>query len=196
MEKTRTIRPNLFTLIASCALSLLLFTLTACEPLGAGGANTSSTGGSSATGGDTSQQAAGSGKPASAAAAVTAAPIADTDLVIPTSEVSSVAHFYPVTVDGTQLEVLVVKAPDGTVRTAYNTCQVCYDSGAGYYLQQGNELVCQNCGNHFKMNEVEVAVGGCNPVPIFAEDKVVSDATITIPLASLQKARGIFANWK
>lgn len=38
-----------------------------------------------------------------------------------------------------------------TIRTAFNTCQVCYSSGRGYYVQEGNVLVCQNCGNRFGM---------------------------------------------
>lgn len=29
------------------------------------------------------------------------------------------------------------------IRTAFNTCQVCYSSGKGYYVQSGNVLVCQ-----------------------------------------------------
>ena len=53
--------------------------------------------------------------------------------MIPVKNISSTAQFYPVDVDGTQMEVLAVKAPDGTIRTAFNTCQVCYDSGRGYY---------------------------------------------------------------
>ena len=47
------------------------------------------------------------------------------DLVIPVNEISNTASFYPVTADGTKMEVLAVKAPDGTIRTAFNTCQVC-----------------------------------------------------------------------
>ena len=45
------------------------------------------------------------------------------------------------------MEIVAVKALDGSIRTAFNTCQVCYNSGRGYYQQEGNELVCQNCGN-------------------------------------------------
>jgi len=94
------------------------------------------------------------------------------------------------------MEILAVKASDGTVRTAFNTCQVCYSSGRGYYIQEGDVLVCQNCGNRFKMDEVEVARGGCNPVPIFKEMKEVTDTTITIPKELFAEAEGIFANWK
>ncbi|MDR2784776.1 MAG: DUF2318 domain-containing protein [Treponema sp.] len=123
-------------------------------------------------------------------------PVADQDLVIKTAEVTENAVFYPVDIGGTRLEVLAVKAPNGTIRTAFNTCQVCYGSGRGFYKQQGTVLVCQNCGNRFRMSQVEVRSGGCNPVPIFPANKTVTDTTITISRDFLNEAKGIFARWK
>lgn len=117
-------------------------------------------------------------------------------LVIPVSEISDQATFYPVTVSGVQMEVIAVSAPDGTIRTALNTCQVCYDSGRGYYVQDGDVLVCQNCGNRFAMSDVEVKTGGCNPVPIFAESKTVTDESISISYAYLESAKELFTEWK
>lgn len=122
--------------------------------------------------------------------------VSNSDLVIPLSEVSETAAFYPVEIDGTQLEVLAVQAPDGSVRTAFNTCQVCYSSGKGYYVQEGDVLVCQNCGNRFRMDDVEVTRGGCNPVPIAFDNKNVNDDSITISKEFLAQAKVIFANWK
>lgn len=116
--------------------------------------------------------------------------------MIQISEVSEKASFYPVEIKGTRLEVLAVRASDNTVRTAFNTCQVCYGSGRGYYIQEGDVLVCQNCGNRFKRDEVEVTRGGCNPVPITEEFKTVTDTSITISKEFLAKAKIIFANWK
>ena len=121
---------------------------------------------------------------------------ADQDLVIPVGELSTDARFYPIDIDGTRLEVVAVKASDNTIRTAFNTCQVCYDSGAGYYVQQGDDLVCQNCGNRFAMSQVEVESGGCNPWPIFDENKTVTEDAITISYDYLKEAKVIFANWK
>jgi uncharacterized membrane protein len=122
--------------------------------------------------------------------------IADKDLVIPLAEISENAVFYPVDVDGTRIEVLAVKAPDGTIRTAFNTCQSCFRSGRGFYKQDKTSLVCQNCGNRFRMNQVQVKAGGCNPVPIYAEDKTVDETAITIPLAYLRAKKNFFARWK
>ena len=122
--------------------------------------------------------------------------IADSDLVIPVAEVTENAIFYPVDIEGTRLEVLAVKAPDGTIRTAFNTCQVCYGSGRGFYKQQGTVLVCQNCGNRFRMSQVERRSGGCNPVPVFPANKTVTDTTITISKGFLKEAGAIFARWR
>lgn len=118
------------------------------------------------------------------------------DLVISISEITETATFYPLEIEGTKMEVLAVKAPDGTIRTAFNTCQVCFDSGKGYYKQDGEVLVCQNCGNRFSMSDVEVTRGGCNPVPITAEYKTVTDESITISYDFLNEARVIFSNWR
>jgi uncharacterized membrane protein len=122
--------------------------------------------------------------------------VKDADLVIPVSEISETARFYPVEANGTMLEVVAVKASDGTIRTAFNTCQVCYDSGKGYYEQDGDVLVCQNCGNRFRSDQVEVLSGGCNPIPIFPENKTVTDETVTISNAFLNEAAALFENWK
>lgn len=67
----------------------------------------------------------------------------DDKLVINKSDISEKASFYPINVDGTRMEVLAVKDSSGNIRTAFNTCQVCYSSGKGYYVQSGNVLVCQ-----------------------------------------------------
>lgn len=116
--------------------------------------------------------------------------------VIPISEVSETATFYPVEVDGVSMELLAIKASDGTIRTAFNTCQSCHNSGKGFYVAEGTDLVCQNCGFHFNGDQVEVTAGGCNPYPIFEENKVITDTEIKIPYAFLSESKDLFSNWK
>jgi uncharacterized membrane protein len=118
------------------------------------------------------------------------------DLFIPAGEISEKAVFYPIEVDGTKMEVFAVKAPDGTIRTAFNTCQVCYGSGRGYYKQEGGVFVCQNCGNRFRTSDIERTRGGCNPLPITSKYKSVDETGITIPRSFLVQVKQVFANWK
>ncbi|MDR1563448.1 MAG: DUF2318 domain-containing protein [Oscillospiraceae bacterium] len=117
-------------------------------------------------------------------------------LSIPLAGLSEYASIFPVEVDGTTMEVIAVKASDGSLRTAFNTCQVCYGSGKGYYKQEGSKLVCQNCGNSFTMDQVGVVAGGCNPWPITAEERTATDDTLSISYDVLAAAKQIFANWK
>jgi uncharacterized membrane protein len=131
-----------------------------------------------------------------AASIAAAGQLENGDLYIPADEVSEKAVFYPVVVDGTKIEIFAVKAPDGTIRTAFNTCQVCFDSGLGYYVQEGGVFVCQNCGNRFRAGDVEIVKGGCNPVPIMPENKAVNADGVTISKSFLSQAKRIFANWK
>lgn len=112
------------------------------------------------------------------------------------ADITSQAKFYPYESNGIKMELLAIKADDGTVRTAFNTCQVCYSSGKGYYIQQGNELVCQNCGNRFAANKVGITKGGCNPVPIPSSSKVEDDKTIKIDKGFLDNNKAYFSNWK
>ena len=118
------------------------------------------------------------------------------DLQILKKDITATAKFFQFKVDGVLMEVLALRAPDGTVRTALNTCQVCYTSGRGYYVQEGDVLVCQNCGNRFKASQVELIKGGCNPIPITADLKTEDANTITIAKSILAQAKPLFAKWK
>ena len=126
----------------------------------------------------------------------TAADPVDTELVIPVSELSETIRIYPVTVDGLQMEVLAAKDSDGTVRTAFNTCQVCNGSRKAYFAEEGDHVVCQNCGNSFGREDVGVLSGGCNPYPIFAEDRQDSEDSVRISYDYLSSASGLFERWK
>lgn len=114
----------------------------------------------------------------------------------PVDDITTEASFYPVKVDGTEMEVIAVRDSEGKIRTAFNTCQICYDSGRGYYIQQGDALVCQNCGNHFTVDQVEIESGGCNPWPIFEDDKTITEDSIKISYDFLAESEKIFKDWK
>jgi len=122
---------------------------------------------------------------------------ADEDIVINKSEITETTKFYPVKIGGKNMEILAVKAGDGTIRTAFNTCQVCNGSPRAYYKQEGDILVCQNCGNKFSMDMIEQQRGGCNPVPIYAEDKTDDGTNITISKEFISANKELFTdNWK
>lgn len=127
---------------------------------------------------------------------ITEGTIEGINLKIPKADITEKASFFPYNEAAIYMEVIAVKAKDGTIRTALNTCQVCFDSGKGYYEQKGDTLVCQNCGNVFSIDDIEVVKGGCNPVPIFKENKTEDGEFITISGDFLAENEGYFERWK
>ena len=121
---------------------------------------------------------------------------AGSDLVIRTEEIGAEASYFDYDADGTTVQVFAVRASDGTVRLALNTCQVCNGSPYAYFEQEEDDFVCRNCGNRFASTAVGRESGGCNPVPITAEDCTEQDGTITVPSSFLESNAARFANWK
>ena len=95
--------------------------------------------------------------------------------------------------NGTAMQVMLYKGEDGTVRGALNTCQVCAGSPYAYFEQEGSDVVCQNCGNHFSVDDIGDAHGGCNPVPLELSD---DGKNVVIDTAVLDEQAGAFTNWK
>ncbi|NLZ82497.1 MAG: DUF2318 domain-containing protein [Clostridiales bacterium] len=122
--------------------------------------------------------------------------VIDDDIVIQASEIDETARFYSTKIDGNEIEVLAVRSSDGTIRTAFNTCQSCYSSGRGFFVQEDNVLICNNCGNQFTLDQIEKSNGACNPVPITESMKIVTENTITIPQEYLSQAVVMFQSWK
>ena len=118
------------------------------------------------------------------------------NLVIKIADVSETPSFYGYNELENKMEIITVKASDGSMRTAFNTCQVCYSSGRGYYEWKDDVLVCQNCGNKFGIDDVEVARGGCNPVPIEDENKSTDETSIIIDKSFFEETEVIFENWR
>ena len=73
------------------------------------------------------------------------------------------ARFYKFEDGGKEIAFFVVKASDGTVRTAFDACDSCYRSKKGYE-QLGDKMNCNNCNQKFSINRLGPnASGGCNP---------------------------------
>ena len=60
------------------------------------------------------------------------------------------------------IRFFVIKSSDGVIRAAFDACEVCYRAQKGY-VQQGDNMVCMNCGMKFKSVKVNEVTGGCNP---------------------------------
>ena len=102
------------------------------------------------------------------------------NIVIDTTNIGSKATFYNYNADGTTIRLFAVKASDGTIRMAFNTCQVCNPSPKAYFVQNGKNFICQNCKNSFATDNIGKERGGCNPIPITTDERIDGENTITI----------------
>jgi uncharacterized membrane protein len=134
------------------------------------------TGGSNAK---TVQASTPSGGSTAAAAATVSLPLA---------KVTTNAAFYAMDAGGTQVKFFMMKASDGKIRTAFDACQVCYAKKKGYH-QEGDVMVCNNCGRRFPSAEIDVERGGCNPVPLESQ---TAGGKILFPTAALQAGVQLF----
>lgn len=67
--------------------------------------------------------------------------------------------------DGRPLYYFALKSRDGAYRAALDACDVCFQSNRGY-RQEGDLMVCNNCGQTFPSNRIGEVKGGCNPHPL------------------------------
>lgn len=90
--------------------------------------------------------------------------VANGAVTIPLAKVSDgKAHFYRLDDGGKAIGFFVVKGSDGALHTAFDACDVCFREKKGYD-QQGESMLCKNCGKKFPANRIGPhAIGGCNP---------------------------------
>lgn len=61
-----------------------------------------------------------------------------------------------------RIRFFVVKSTDGVTRAAFDACEKCFRALKGY-VQNGDNMVCVNCGLKFRTDKVNIVTGGCNP---------------------------------
>lgn len=103
---------------------------------------------------------------------------------IPLSKVDDgKAHYFKFEQGGTTVNFFVVKSIDGVIRAAFDACDVCFPAKKGY-TQDGDFMICNNCGRRFHSSRINVVEGGCNPAPLRREvvgDKLVIKTSDVIP---------------
>ena len=115
---------------------------------------------------------------------------ANGQLEIPMSEISNSARYYSYEASGVDVRFFTLKGSDGKVRVAFDACDVCYDNKRGY-RQDGKDMVCNNCGNHYSSDGIgtENLKGGCWPSYLPME---IEDDKVLIKASDLKAKRYMF----
>ena len=100
-------------------------------------------------------------------------------------------HFYSTMSEGVTIKYIAGKDKDGTIRTAFDACDVCYKAKKGY-TQVGDDVKCLNCGRTFAIKDLGVTnkQGGCEPGFLAHAN---TDSGISIKLSDLSNGKHYFA---
>ena len=77
----------------------------------------------------------------------------------------STASYFVYNAGGKDIKFFMLRASDGTVRLALDACTACNHAKLGY-RQNGEAMVCNNCGMSFRSTDVGHISGGCSPIPL------------------------------
>jgi uncharacterized membrane protein len=124
-----------------------------------------------------------------AATAVTTQASGAGDVRIQVAELSGTAKFFDYkTADNKPVRFFVMKSSDGVCRAALDACSTCFHARKGYH-QEGDDMVCNNCGLHFPSARINEVHGGCNPIPL---PRAVEGDQLVIKAADLQSRSSYF----
>lgn len=113
------------------------------------------------------------------------------DIRIPVADLKNgIAKFFNYTSRASNKNVrfFVMRSSDGVYRAALDACDVCYHSKKGY-KQDGDDMVCQNCGLRFHSTLINQAAGGCNPIGI---DRAIEGEYVVIKARDLESRTTFF----
>lgn len=86
------------------------------------------------------------------------------------------------------IKYFILKSSDGIIRAAFDACDVCWPAGKGYY-QDGDYMVCRNCGRRFASVLVNEVKGGCNPAPLIRN---VENGKVVIQVKDILEGKQYF----
>ncbi len=86
------------------------------------------------------------------------------------------------------IRYFILKSSDGIIRAAFDACDVCWPAGKGYY-QEGDNMVCRNCGRRFASVMVNEVQGGCNPAPL---NRTMDNGKLVIQVKDILDGRQYF----
>ena len=127
------------------------------------------------------------------ATAVAPSPAASTpesrDIRISLSELSGTAKFFDYKLSNNKpVRFFVIRSSDGVYRAALDACDTCYHAKKGYH-QEGDDMICNNCGLHFHSAKINEVHGGCNPIGL---PRMIEGNELVIKAGELESRGGYF----
>lgn len=119
----------------------------------------------------------------------------DGNIVIKEKDITEKVVYISYQYEGVNIGLLAVRNSHGKVIVVVNTCQSCGGSPYAYFVQVGDKIQCQNCGNLFSIDDLDnLSPDGCNPIGI--DERKEEDGKIIIGTKQLKELKDKFENWK
>ena len=119
----------------------------------------------------------------------------DGNIIINEKDITKEATYISYEFEGVTIGLIAVRNSKGKVIVVVNTCQACGGSPYAYFVQVGDKVQCQNCGNYFDIDDLDnLSSDGCNPIGI--EERTDNNGIITIGTEQLDNLKVKFENWK
>jgi len=111
------------------------------------------------------------------------------DIRISLSDLTGTAKFFDYKLaDNKPVRFFVIKSSDGVYRAALDACDTCYHAKKGYH-QEGDDMICNNCGLHFHSSKINEVHGGCNPIGL---PRTIEGNQLVIKASELETRGGYF----
>jgi len=111
------------------------------------------------------------------------------DIRIPLADLGGTAKFFDYKLsDNRPVRFFVIKSSDGVYRAALDACDTCYHAKKGYH-QEGDDMICNNCGLHFHSAKINEVHGGCNPIGL---PRTIEGNQLVIKASELETRGGYF----
>ena len=96
------------------------------------------------------------------------------------------------TPQGLDIRYFLLRSSDGVIRAAFDSCDTCWSAGKGY-RQEGDFMVCNNCGLRFASVKINEIKGGCNPAPL---TRTASGGKIIVKVKDIIEQGSFYFNYK
>ncbi|MEW6264957.1 MAG: DUF2318 domain-containing protein [Thermodesulfobacteriota bacterium] len=100
-------------------------------------------------------------------------------------------HYSLTAPDGVKIRYFLVRDNSGVIRAAFDACDVCWRAGLGY-VQEGQFMICRNCGQRFPLSRINEVKGGCNPAPL---ERRIENGLVKIKTQDILSGRSYFASF-
>lgn len=112
----------------------------------------------------------------------------NTEIQIPIKNITENITKFVYNLDGVDIRFILVRASDGTIKSALDACRICGPIG---FEQVGDKIVCRRCGVETEINDIGKDES-CNPIPL---ETAINSKYVVIQVKNFRKDMYIWTDY-